>query len=197
MKISTNKFISLSYDLTVGEGEEKELMEQATVDTPLEFIFGTGSMLPAFENNLENLKENDEFNFILTPEEAYGEYNEEHVIDLPRDMFEQDGVLNEDIVFVGNTVPMMDASGMRLNGLILEVGDELVKMDFNHPLAGEMLNFVGKVLSVREATDEELAALVAPQGCGCGCGSGSCGPDDQDMGGCGSGSCGCGSGGCC
>ena len=112
-------------------------------------------------------------------------------------MFMQDGVLNEDIVFVGNTVPMMDASGMRLNGLVLEIGDDTVKMDFNHPLAGEKLNFVGKVLAVREATDEELAALVAPQGCGCGssCGCGS--HEEEEEGGCGSGGCGCGSGGCC
>lgn len=196
MKISTNKFISLSYDLTAGEGEEKELMEQATVETPLEFIFGTGSMLQAFEGNLEGLKENDEFNFILNPEEAYGEYADDHVIDLPKDMFMQDGVLNEDIVFVGNTVPMMDASGMRLNGLVLEIGDDTVKMDFNHPLAGEKLNFVGKVLAVREATDEELAALVAPQGCGCGSSCG-CGSHEEEEGGCGSGGCGCGSGGCC
>lgn len=190
MKISTNKFVSLSYDLTVGD-EDKELVEQATVETPLDFIFGTGSMLGAFENNLEGLAEGDAFNFVLNPAEAYGEYNDEHVIDLPRDMFEQDGPLNEDVIFVGNTVPMMDASGMRLNGMVVEITDSTVKMDFNHPLAGETLNFAGKVLAIREATAEELAALVMPQGGGCGCGSScGCGSGEEESG-CGSG-CGCG-----
>lgn len=193
MKISTNTFVALSYDLNVGEGEERELMEKATAETPLEFIYGTGSMLPAFEKNLTDLKEGDEFNFILQPEEAYGEYIDEHVIDLDRAMFEQDGALNEEVVFEGNTLPMMDADGNRLNGTVVAVKEDVITMDFNHPLAGEALNFSGKVLTVREATPEELTALFAPQSGGCGCGC-SCG-DEAEADSCGSG-CGCGSGGC-
>lgn len=186
MKISTNKFVSLSYDLNVGEGGERELMERATAETPLEFIYGTNSMLEAFEKNLDGLAEGDSFNFVLTPEEAYGEYDDEHVVDLPRHIFEQDGKLNEEVIFEGNTVPMMDTNGNRLNGSVVEVKDDVIKMDFNHPLAGETLNFEGKVLTVRESTPEEIAALFAPQG-GCGCGSG-CGCGDDE-----GGSCGCGS----
>ena len=55
MKISTNKFVSVAYDLNVGEGDERELMERATPERPLQFIFGTDSMLPAFENELNGL----------------------------------------------------------------------------------------------------------------------------------------------
>ena len=172
MKISTNKFVALSYDLTVGEGEERELMEKATAETPLEFIFGTDSMLQAFEKNIDGLAEGDSFDFTLTPEEAYGEYDDDHVVDLPRNIFEQDGVLNEEVIFEGNTVPMMDTNGNRLNGSVVEVKEDVIKMDFNHPLAGETLNFSGKVLTVRESTPEEITALFAPQGGGCGCGSG-------------------------
>lgn len=200
MKISTNKFVALSYDLTVGEGEERELMEKATAETPLEFIFGTDSMLQAFEKNIDGLAEGDSFDFTLTPEEAYGEYDDDHVVDLPRNIFEQDGVLNEEVIFEGNTVPMMDTNGNRLNGSVVEVKEDVIKMDFNHPLAGETLNFSGKVLTVRESTPEEIAALFAPQG-GCGCGSGcgcgdgeedscGCGSEKETAGGCGSG-CGC------
>ncbi len=201
MKISTNKFVALSYDLTVGEGEERELMEKATAETPLEFIFGTDSMLQAFEKNIDGLAEGDSFDFTLTPEEAYGEYDDDHVVDLPRNIFEQDGVLNEEVIFEGNTVPMMDTNGNRLNGSVVEVKEDVIKMDFNHPLAGETLNFSGKVLTVRESTPEEIAALFAPQGGGCGCGSGcgcgdgeedscGCGSEKETAGGCGSG-CGC------
>ncbi|WP_165020770.1 peptidylprolyl isomerase [Dysgonomonas sp. ZJ279] len=198
MKISTNKFVSLSYDLNVGEGEERELMERATVEAPLEFIFGTGSMLEAFEKNVDGLAEGDSFNFVLTPEQAYGEYDDEHIVDLPRNIFEVDGVLNEEVIFEGNTVPMMDTNGNRLNGSVVEVKEDVVVMDFNHPLAGETLNFSGNVLSVRESTPEEIAALFAPQGGGCGCGSGcGCGDGEEEAAGCGCGSSeggGCGSG---
>jgi len=197
MKISTNKFVSLSYDLNVGEDEERELMERATAETPLEFIYGTNSMLEAFEKNIDGLSEGDSFDFVLTPDEAYGEYDDEAVVDLPRNIFEQDGKLNEEVIFEGNMVPMMDTNGNRLNGSVVEVKDDVVKMDFNHPLAGETLNFTGKVLTVRESTPEEIAALFAPQGCGCGCGGHDdaegcdCGSEKEAAGGCGSG-CGCG-----
>ena len=197
MKIQTNKFVGLSYDLNVGEGEERELMERATAETPLEYIAGTNMMLEAFEKNLEGLSEGDSFEFTLTPEEAYGEYDDEHVVDLPRNIFEVDGKLNEEVIFEGNMVPMMDANGNRMNGSVVTVGDDSIKMDFNHPLAGETLNFSGNILTVRDTTPEEIAEFFAPQGgCGCGCGGHdkedgeSCGCGDKE-GGCGSG-CNCG-----
>ena len=190
MKISPNKFVSLSYDLNVGEGDEKELMEKATPEQPLEFIFGTISMLEAFEKNVDGLAQGDSFDFVLTPDQAYGEYDDDHLVDLPRNIFEVDGKMDESVVFEGNTIPMMDSNGNRLNGSVVSVSDDVVKMDFNHPLAGETLHFTGNVLSVREASAEEIAALFAPQGGGCGSGCG-CGSSD-DSEGCGSG-CGCGS----
>lgn len=184
MKISTNKFVALTYDLYSGEGDDRELMERATTEKPLDFIFGTNSMLEAFEKNIEGLTEGQEFNFILAPEEAYGEYDDEHVVDLPREIFEQDGKLNEEVVFEGNILPMMDSNGNRLQGSVVAVKDDVITMDFNHPLAGDTLNFVGKVVTVRESTPEEIAALFAPQGGGCGCGCG-CGDEDDDACGCG------------
>jgi len=192
MKISDNKFVSLTYDLNVGEnGEELELMESATPENPLEFIYGTNSMIDAFEKNLYNLAEGDSFSFVITPDLAYGDYDDDRVVDLPKNIFEVDGKVDENVVFEGNTIPMMDSNGNRMNGSVIEVKDDVVKMDFNHPLAGETLNFSGKILSVREASPEEIAALVAPQG-GCGCG-GSCGCDDEGEGGCSSDAgCGCG-----
>lgn len=190
MKISPNKFVSLSYDLNVGEGDEKELMEKATPEQPLEFIFGTNSMLEAFEKNVDGLAEGDSFDFTLTPDQAYGEYDDDHLVDLPKNIFEVDGKMDESVVFEGNTIPMMDSNGNRLNGSVVSVSDDVVKMDFNHPLAGETLHFTGNVLTVREASAEEIAALFAPQGGGCGSGCG-CG-SSNDEGSCGSGGCGCG-----
>jgi FKBP-type peptidyl-prolyl cis-trans isomerase SlyD len=189
MKISANKFVSASYDLFVGgaDGTAVELMEQATPERPLSFIFGTGMMLEAFEDKLAGLGIDDTFDFTLSSEDAYGEYDESHVVDIPRAVFEVEGKIDESIIFVDNTVPMMDNMGNRMNGTILEVGDENVKMDFNHPLAGEDLHFVGKVLEVREATEEEVKAFMGDGGCSCGCGE-----DDCDDNGCGGGCNGCG-----
>jgi len=198
MKISENKYVTLTYDLNVGEGEERELMEQATAEKPLEFIFGTNSMLEAFEKQIEGLTQGDAFSFQLTPEEAYGDYDDAKIIELPKNIFEIDGKIDDQVLFEGNTVPMMDSSGNRLTGSVMSIENDVVTMDFNHPLAGETMHFEGSVKGVRDASAEEIAALFSGGGCGCGSGGcGSCGDENDEKGcGCGSdaGSGGCGSG---
>lgn len=191
MKISANKYVAVTYDLNVGEGEERELMERATTKAPLVFIFGTGMMLPAFEKALENLEAGNSFNFTIEPTDAYGDYDEEHVLDLPKHIFEVDGKFDAEMIKEGSTVPMMDSNGNRMNGSVLEVKEDIVVMDFNHPLAGETLHFSGSVLEVHEATAEEIASF-ASSSCGCGCESCGGGCGDNNQGGCGS----CGGEGC-
>ncbi len=191
MKIGKNKMVSLTYDLHY-DNAEGELIEQATIEKPLSFVFGAGLMLPKFEASLENLEAGNPFQISLQDVDAYGELDENAIVDLPKHIFFIDGEFDDEIVQIGNTVPMMSTSGQRLNGLVLEITDDTVKMDFNHPLAGEDLFFKGEIVEVREATDDELAALVSG---GCGCGSGSCGCGDEEEcadGSCSSGSCGCG-----
>lgn len=170
MKISEDKFVSLIYDLTVTENGEQELMERATKEHPLSFMYGMGMMLDAFERNIEGLRKGDKFSFSLCPEEAYGEYIEENVVELPKKIFEIDGKFDEERITEGETLPMADASGNRLMGSVLEVKPDVVVMDFNHPLAGETLHFDGEIIDVHEATAEEIAALTNPHG-GCDCSS--------------------------
>lgn len=193
MKITANKFVAVTYDLNVGEEEERELMEKATAEVPLKFIFGTGSMLPAFEEALKGLEVGDKFDFSIAAADAYGEYEEEHVLELPKNLFEVEGKFDAETIQEGNTVPMMDSNGNRLNGSVLEVKEEIVVMDFNHPLAGETLHFSGEVVDVHEPSAEEIAAMAAPAGCGCGCGDdcrSDCNCDsDAKEGGCGCGGC--------
>lgn len=196
MKITANKSVSAEYELYVdGEVEgEPEMMEKATAEQPLSFIYGVGMMLPKFEESLFGLAAGDKFDFHIPAEEAYGMYEDENVIDLDRSIFEIDGKLDEKMIFAGNVVPLMDSEGNRLNAQVVEVTDTNVKVDLNHPLAGENLHFKGSVLEVREATEDELAALTGG-GCGCGsggCGSGDCGCDSEEEkdGSCGTG-CGC------
>jgi FKBP-type peptidyl-prolyl cis-trans isomerase SlyD len=166
----------------------------------LSFIFGAGLMLPKFESHLEGLEAGSPFQISLQDADAYGELDENAIVDLPKHIFFIDGEFDEEMIAEGNTVPMMSTSGQKLNGLVLEITDDTVKMDFNHPLAGESLFFKGNILEVREATDVEIAATLGG-GCGCGsgggCGSGSCGCDEEEYaeGACsteGKGGCGCG-----
>jgi FKBP-type peptidyl-prolyl cis-trans isomerase SlyD len=175
MKITSNKFVSVTYDLNVGEDGELELMERATPEVPLQFIFGTGMMLPAFEDELKGLKAGDTFNFTILPENAYGSYSEERLVELPRNIFEVEGKFDDQMVQEGNTLPMMDSDGNHLNGSVVEVKDDVVLMDFNHPLAGETLHFRGEVMDVHDPSAEEIAAMSSDgRGCGGDCPGSGC-----------------------
>jgi FKBP-type peptidyl-prolyl cis-trans isomerase SlyD len=177
MKIEKNKMVSLIYELREGS-EDGRVLEVLDENRPLRFIYGTGRLLPHFESNISDLANGDDFRFRLPADAAYGERREEMIIDVPVSVFETDGKLNEDICRVGNEVPMMDSDGNPLNGIIYEINESHVKMDFNHPMAGIDLFFSGKIVEVRDATDHELAGTAhSCSGCGSdssGCG-GSCG----------------------
>jgi FKBP-type peptidyl-prolyl cis-trans isomerase SlyD len=167
MKISKNKFVAVAYDLNVGEGDERELMERATTEHPLKFIFGTGSMLPAFEDCLKELEPGGKFDFSIPPENAHGEYDESFVTEIPKKVFEIDGKFDNEHIQEGATVPMMNSNGARMTGIVLYVKDRSVVMDFNHPLAGETLHFSGEILDVHEPTEEDILELNgAMNGCG-------------------------------
>ncbi len=189
MVVDKNLNVLVTYSLIAGEAEgDAEVMEQASIDHPFSFICGLGTVLPKFEENLIGKAEDEEFNFVLAPEDAYGEYDDNRVLELDINIFKDEkGVLAADLI-VDHTLPMMDNEGNQMLGTVLEISDKKVKMDFNHPLAGETLHFVGKVIAVREATAEEMAA--ATNVCGGGCGGG-CHGGCHSEGGCqGDGTCG-------
>lgn len=177
MEIKKEKVVSITYELRK-DGESGEIVEKVTSENPLTFIYGVGGMLPKFEENLSGMKAGDSFTFGLNSEDAYGPVVENAVVDVPMDVFKVDGKVDENIVQIGNMVPMMDNNGNRLNGKILEIKDEAVKMDFNHPMAGEDLHFTGAVTEVRDATEEELShGHVHKNG---GCADGDCNHGDSD-----------------
>lgn len=191
MKIEEKKVVTLQYDLYVdGENGQEEMMEQATADRPLVYCHGEGMMLPAFEQHMAGLQEGEAFDFRIACEDAYGEYDTDGVMQLDKKMFYNgDGEFDSERVFVGAIVPMNTVDGQIINAQIAEITKEHVTIDLNHPLAGENLHFVGKVLNIREVTEGELKALHH-RGCGGGC-HGKCGDCESDCsGGCG-GECNC------
>lgn len=179
MKIKPQTVVDAEYELYVdGENGQSELMERATPEKPLNFIYGVGMMLPKFEEYLTDLEIGSNFDFTLTSEDAYGEYDDEAIIDLDRSVFEISGKLDEEMIFEGNVVPLMDNEGNRVQAQIVSIDEKHVRVDLNHPLAGETLHFKGKILNTREATQDEINALFGSGGCGCdddGCGSSGCG----------------------
>ncbi|MDR0658421.1 MAG: FKBP-type peptidyl-prolyl cis-trans isomerase [Mediterranea sp.] len=184
--MESNKYITVAYKLYTIEDGERELIEEAKADRPFQFISGLGTTLESFENQIVNLKKEDTFNFTIASEDAYGEFDNDHVIDLPKHIFEIEGKFDVEKVREGNVVPLMDTEGRRLNGMVVEVKNDVVVVDMNHPLAGADLNFIGKVVENRPATAEEIQGMInlmASEGCNCGCDS--CGDncDDHDCGG--------------
>ena len=175
METVENKYITLAYKLYTIENGEKEFTEEAPAEHPLQFISGLGLTLESFENQVKDLNKGDKFDFTIKAEEAYGEYDEEHVIDLPKNIFEIEGKFDSERVVEGAVIPLMTSEGQRINGSVVEVKDDVVVMDMNHPLAGCDLNFVGEITENRPATNDELsemARMMSGGGCSGGCGGG-------------------------
>ena len=184
MKTVENKYITVAYELYTTEDGERELMEKATAEHPFQFISGLGTTLDTFESQIAPLNKGDQFEFTIASEDAYGEYDDAHVLDLPKSIFEIDGRFDNERIYAGNVVPLMDSEGRRLNGTVVEVQPETVVIDMNHPLAGASLTFIGQVIETRLATNEEVQGMVnmmsgeSEGGCGCGCDSDGCSADD-------------------
>ena len=168
MKVEQNKMVGVDYKLTV----DGQIADQSRPGQPLEFIFGTGMLLPKFEEAILGKESGEAVSFTLEPKDGYGELIADAVVDLPKNIFMGDGKLAEDILFVGSQVPMSDNQGNRMMGIVKEVGDETVKMDFNHPMAGKTLNFDVEVVSVRDVTPEDLQGGCSCGDCGDDCGGG-------------------------
>ena len=152
MKIEKHTVASVTYALAV-DGEPIEKADEAN---PLTFLVGVGMMIPGFENQLLGKKVGDDYSITVSPEEGYGEADPQAIVDLSKDVFKVDGQINEELLQLGNKVPMQDQSGNPLNGVIIDIADTTVKMDFNHEMAGKTLDFEGKILDIRAATAEEI-----------------------------------------
>lgn len=156
MQIENNRVVSLTYKLTDHKTGEK--IEETSPENPMLFLVGAGQLIPDFEMNLQGKKAGDSFSFSITSELAYGTRSEEQVVDIPVTVFhDETGKFDAEYFRVGALIPMSDNQGNNLRGRILAVNPDMIKMDFNHPLAGIDLQFEGEILEVREASADELA----------------------------------------
>lgn len=194
MSIEINKVIGIEY--TLKDANTSEQLDSNVGGAPLEFISGKGQIIPGLESRLITMEAGESADVMVTPDQAYGEYNEDAIQTLPKEQFA--GI---------DLVEGMSLYGTGENGETVQVAvksfnDNEVTIDFNHPMAGRTLMFTVAVLSERAATEEEVqtgvvGGMAAMGGCGCGSekeshshGGGSCSTDSEHSHGMGGG-CGC------
>lgn len=143
MSVITEKSqVTLHFELSLEDGQ---IVDSNFEQSPASFTFGDGSLLPAFEEVLLGLASGQEASFVMPPEKAFGVHNESNVQRMPRTQFSMD--LEE-----GMVVSFADMSKNELPGVIADIGDEEVVVDFNHPLAGRALTFKVQIVAVQEAS---------------------------------------------
>ena len=148
MKITNNAAVSIHFGVAEVDGNALDSTENGA---PLEFIQGAGYLVPGLEAELAGKEVGDKFDVKLEAKDAYGEFQEELVQQVPRELFE--GV---DTIEVGMSFQADTDQGPRTVE-VTEVTEDMVSIDANHPLAGMALQFVGEIVAVREATEEEIA----------------------------------------
>ncbi|MCP4553636.1 MAG: peptidylprolyl isomerase [Bacteroidetes bacterium] len=164
MEIAENKVAILSYTLTTDGG--RQIIELIRKEHPRAFIFGAGVLLEGFESAIMGMKTGNTFDFTLKAEQAYGPRDTYAIFNLPKNTFEVDGKIDESVFLIGNEIPMSDNEGNRHIGVVREIKEDAIVMDFNHPMAGKDLHFKGEIIEVRDVTQDELDSLNHSCGCG-------------------------------
>jgi FKBP-type peptidyl-prolyl cis-trans isomerase SlyD len=156
MIIEKNKVVLCHYTLREGTAEG-QLIESTEGGEPLGYIHGIGMMIPLFEKNLVGKQAGDIFEFGIPAADAYGEYDDEAVAEIPKQAFNLEGMNPDDIFVEGEVLPLQDEKGQAMQGIITQVKALSVVIDFNHPMAGMDLYFTGRIDTVREASATEIA----------------------------------------
>ena len=139
--------VSMDYKLTV----DGEVLDSSDGAGPLQFLAGYDNIVPGLEREMIGMKIGESKDVVVTPEDGYGEFDEEGFMDVPRSEFPGDMEIEE-----GAELSVTDEDGQNQYARVESVTDESVRLDFNHPLAGAELHFNVKVVALREPTKEEL-----------------------------------------
>lgn len=149
MTIAKDSAVFFNYTLTDAEGNT---LDKSPEGQPMGYLHGHGNIIPGLEKQLEGKSAGDKLVAVVEPAEAYGEYQEQAIQQVPREHFQ--GV---DTIEVGMQFQAQADNGQAMMVVVKEVSDEIVTIDANHPLAGKQLSFDVEIANVREATEDELA----------------------------------------
>lgn len=145
--ISDDVVVTLKYSVSV----DSQVVESSSDDSPIQFVQGRGDVIPGLENRLYGLSIGDQKEFIVAPEDGYGKVDPDAIAKIPKAEFPPEIPLQP-----GVELRLKDEQGDELEAQIVTVEDEIVRLNFNHPLAGKELLFAVQVLGIRKATPEEL-----------------------------------------
>ncbi|MBW2638520.1 MAG: peptidylprolyl isomerase [Deltaproteobacteria bacterium] len=148
--------ISVNYKGTLESGE---VFDSSEGNPPLKFTVGAGQLIKGFDDAVVGMKKGEKKSVTISPENAYGERMDDHVVDFPKANIPEDMEMT-----VGMVVQLSDESGRAFPAVVKEINDDVVKMDVNHPLAGKTLIFDIEIAETGLESDSE--------GCGgncCGC----------------------------
>ena len=147
MQIEANKVVTLNYTLKDDDGN---LIDQSS-DGSFKYLHGAGNIIPGLESALAGKSEGDQLSVTVPPEQAYGVRDESRIESVPRNMFPSDIEIQP-----GQEFHAQGPEGQVISIVVVAVEGDTVKVDGNHPLAGQSLNFDVQVVGVRDATAEEL-----------------------------------------
>jgi len=148
MQIEKGKLAKVMYKLF--DNSDSSLIEEIKQDKPVVFRFGINHLFPEFEKNLTGLSAGDSFDFVIKAEHAYGPIDTYAIFDIPKDTFETDGKIPDNFFLPGKKISMHDNNGQQHTGRMVKIMEKAVTIDFNHPLAGKDLRYVGKIIDVFE-----------------------------------------------
>ena len=156
MKIQSGCIVELSYQL---KDEDGKVMEQADEDGPMSYLHGYGEIPSALEQRLDGVEVGCAMAVTLAPDEAFGEFDPDKILAVPRDQFPEDAE-----IVPGDTITVSvaddddpEADTGEMDTRVLEISPEAIVLDANHPYAGKRVTFDLRVLSVRAASDDEIA----------------------------------------
>ena len=147
LKIEDGQVVSMDYTLHV----DGKIVDTSDGREPLEFIQGTGNIIPGLERELYGLKVGDSKTVRVVAKDAYGEIDPDALVDVPRNEIPKDIPVK-----LGVELTVRNEDGELLDARIVSVSKDSVQLDFNHPLAGKDLDFEVTVVELRDAEAEEL-----------------------------------------
>ena len=136
--IDSGTKVTLHFSLALDNGH---VVDSNFDGAPATFMVGDGNLLPGFETQLMGLSDGDEREFLIPQESAFGQHNPQNVQDVDRSNF------SADEVELGTVFSFQNGEG-ELPGVVIEVGKKEVRVDFNHPLAGQTISFKVKIMTV-------------------------------------------------
>ncbi len=146
-KVAENLVVTIEYTLIVG----KEILDSSDEEGPLEYLHGYANIIPGLEKELLSMRVGESKDILVAPKDGYGEIDKDALMNVPREEFPDDFPIEE-----GVELEIMDEEDNIILVTIVDVGEESIKLDTNHPLAGKELNFEVTVKGLREPTAEEL-----------------------------------------